>query len=191
MNRRLAPARSPAPARPLVPSFALAFGLALVAAPGRAQSPPAAGSAPADSAASLPYAGRADVRAAIERHLGRPYVWGACGLKSFDCSGFVWRVMEETGILVKRTTARKFYMSLPRVAAEDRWNFGNIVFFSNLKHCGIVDTRESFYHSAVSTGTHRSEFTPLWRRRISGVRAMPGAAHPGMAGRAVRPPVRE
>lgn len=57
--------------------------------------------------------------------------------------------------------------------AGDRWNFGNIVFFDNLKHCGIVDTRETFYHAAVSAGTHRSEFDPFWRRKISGVRAMP------------------
>ena len=48
------------------------------------------------------------VKTAIQNHLGRPYVWGASGIKSFDCSGFVWRVMYENGILIKRTTARKF-----------------------------------------------------------------------------------
>jgi len=142
-------------------------------ATGRAQAPSAAGSASSDSFATAPFKAPAKVLAVVERHLGRPYVWGACGLKSFDCSGFVWRVMQENGVLVKRTTARKYYMSLPEVAEEERWNFGNIVFFSNLKHCGIVDTRETFYHAAVSTGTHRSRFDPFWRRKISGVRAMP------------------
>ena len=119
----------------------------------------------------------AGIRTAIESHLGRPYVWGASGLKSFDCSGFVWRVMQDNGILVKRTTARKYYFSLPKVAEEARWEFGNLVFFDNLKHCGIVDTRETFYHSAVSTGTHRSRFDPLWRGKITGVRAMPRSGH--------------
>jgi cell wall-associated NlpC family hydrolase len=128
---------------------------------------------PLDSIAAVPADTQAIVRTVIEGHLGRPYVWGGCGLKSFDCSGFVWRVMQENGILVKRTTARKYYMALPKVSAEERWNFGNIVFFSNLKHCGIVDTRETFYHAAVTAGTHLSKFDPLWRRRISGVRAMP------------------
>jgi len=52
------------------------------------------------------------VRSSIEKNLGRPYVWGAAGLKSFDCSGFIWRVMYDNGILLKRTTARKFYMTL-------------------------------------------------------------------------------
>src|SRR5262245_8726774 len=68
----------------------------------------------------------------IERHLGRPYVWGASGLKSFDCSGFVWRVMFDNGFLVKRTTARKLYVSLPAVPPERKWEPGNIVFFDDL-----------------------------------------------------------
>lgn len=117
---------------------------------------------------------RPGFRAVIERHLGRPYVWGATGLKSFDCSGFVWRVMQENGIFIKRTTARKYFLALPKPAEDDPWQFGNIVFFSNLKHCGIVQTPETFYHAAVSVGTHVSRFDPFWRRRVSGVRAIPG-----------------
>ncbi len=109
-------------------------------------------------------------RAAIERHLGRPYVWGACGLKSFDCSGFVWRVMYDNGVLMKRTTARKLYFSLPRTTQKDRWNFGNIVFFDNMKHCGIVNDSGSFFHAQTSKGTNRSEFTPFWRSKVCGVR---------------------
>ena len=155
----------------MVPALTLA--LAMTAATGRAQAPPAARPASSDSSATAPVETPAKVVAVIERHLGRPYVWGASGLKSFDCSGFVWRVMQENGILVKRTTARKYFMSLPEVSEEERWNFGNIVFFSDLKHCGIVDTRETFYHASVSSGTDRSRFDPLWRRKISGVRKMP------------------
>ena len=131
---------------------------------------------PSDTTATGRPAFESGVRTAIEQHLGRPYVWGAAGLKSFDCSGFVWRVMQDNGILIKRTTARKYYMSPPRVAPENQWAFGNIVFFANLKHCGIVDTRESFYHSSVTAGTHLSRFTPLWRSRVTGVRGMPGLA---------------
>jgi cell wall-associated NlpC family hydrolase len=29
----------------------------------------------------------AGLRNAIDKNLGRPYVWGATGLKSYDCSG--------------------------------------------------------------------------------------------------------
>jgi len=166
---------------------AVALFAALAAAPGHAQAPPGAKAAPPDSAAAAEE--RARVRATIASHLGRPYVWGSSGPRSFDCSGFVWRVMQEDGILIKRTTARKYYLSLPRTSEGERWNFGNIVFFDNLKHCGIVATRDTFYHAAVTLGTHATAFAPFWRPKISGVRAMPrpGAQRPPPPGRGPPP----
>ncbi len=145
------------------------------AATSQAQDTRVPGRAPGDSLVMGPAPDvKPKVRAVIERHLGRPYVWGATGLKSFDCSGFVWRVMQENGIYIKRSTARKYFLSLPKVPDDQLWEFGNIVFFSNLKHCGIVETPETFYHAAVSVGTHVSKFDPFWRRKVSGVRAIPG-----------------
>jgi cell wall-associated NlpC family hydrolase len=110
------------------------------------------------------------VQTVIQRHLGRPYVWGAAGMKSFDCSGFVWRILQDNGYFLKRTTARKLYISLPRVPHEERWRSGNIVFFSNLKHCGIVAGPQTFYHAQTSVGTNLSRFDPYWRPKICGVR---------------------
>jgi cell wall-associated NlpC family hydrolase len=112
-------------------------------------------------------------KAVVTKHLGRPYVWGASGMKSFDCSGFVWRVMFENGILMKRTTARKFYMMLPKVKEEDRYAFGNLIFFDNLKHIGIVDTSSSFYHAQVSRGTNLSPLNSFWKKKVYGFRALP------------------
>jgi cell wall-associated NlpC family hydrolase len=112
------------------------------------------------------------LKSSIENHLGRPYVWGSSGLKSFDCSGFVWRVMQDSGILIKRTTARKLYMCLPSVPEEKKWDFGNVVFFDDLKHCGIVESPSRFYHSESSIGTNLSSFDPYWRRKIYAVRAI-------------------
>jgi cell wall-associated NlpC family hydrolase len=117
------------------------------------------------------------VKAAIEKHLGRPYVWGATGLKSFDCSGFVWRVMYENGILIKRTTARKLYMTLPKARPTDQTSFGTLVFFDDLKHVGIIDDRDTFYHAQVSIGTNRSKMTPFWRQKIYGYRKLPAASN--------------
>ncbi len=106
----------------------------------------------------------------IRQHLGRPYVWGATGSKSFDCSGFVWRVMTDSGVFIKRTTARKLYMSLKPAAGDQRWQYGNIVFFDDLKHCGIVNARDTFYHAETSRGTTLSRFDPYWRPKVCGVR---------------------
>ena len=113
------------------------------------------------------------IKAAIERNLGRPYVWGATGLKSFDCSGFIWRVMFENGILMKRTTARKYYMILKPVTKGEEGNFGTLVFFDDLKHVGIMDTPKTFYHAQVSAGTNRSEMNSFWKKQVYGYRRLP------------------
>jgi cell wall-associated NlpC family hydrolase len=113
------------------------------------------------------------LRTTIKRHLHRPYVWGSSGLKSFDCSGFVWRVLYDSGVLIKRTTARKFYLSLPAVEQNKNYRSGNVVFFDDLKHCGIVSNEQIFYHSRSSMGTTLDSFDPYWRRKVIGFRAIP------------------
>jgi cell wall-associated NlpC family hydrolase len=113
------------------------------------------------------------IRTAIQKHLGRPYVWGATGMKSFDCSGFIWRVMYENGILMKRTTARKFYMMMKPVEKSEEWKFGTLVFFDNLKHVGIVDDPKAFFHAQTSKGTNRSEMNSFWKKKIYGFRQLP------------------
>ena len=143
--------------------------------------PPAEAVAPAAPAA--PTAPDANpfltkLRSAIDLHLGKPYVWGATGLKSYDCSGFVWRVMTDAGLLVKRTTARKYYMCLPKIDDAAKWQFGTIVFFDDLKHCGIVADKTGFYHAQLSKGTNRSDYRPFWRPKVYGFRGMPAPAGP-------------
>lgn len=110
------------------------------------------------------------LRAAIEHNLGRPYVWGSSGLKSFDCSGFVYRVFEQSGRYMKRTTARKYYFSMLSATKEEESRFATVVFFDNLKHMGIVNDEKSFYHAQSSKGTNLSEYAPYWRRLVCGYR---------------------
>ncbi|MBU2538676.1 MAG: C40 family peptidase [Proteobacteria bacterium] len=114
-----------------------------------------------------------DLRLKIEQFLGRPYARGTRGPKRFDCSGFVWRVMRENGIRMKRTSARKLYFSLPKIQEDEKWQLGSVVFFNNMKHCGIVNDESSFYHASSTAGTTLSEFAPYWRERISGFRRLP------------------
>ncbi|MBI1791941.1 MAG: C40 family peptidase [Acidobacteria bacterium] len=114
------------------------------------------------------------LHATIEHHLGRPYVWGAAGMKSFDCSGFVWRVWADNGYLWKRTTARKMYFSLPKASAGEAGKFGTVVFFDNMKHCGIVNDRGSFYHAQTSVGTNLSRMNDFWKGKVCGYRRVSG-----------------
>ena len=112
------------------------------------------------------------MKSTIEGYLGKPYAWGGTGLKSFDCSGFVWRVMADHGMLIKRTTARRLYFLLAKPAEGDSLKPGNIVFFNQLKHCGIVNDGETFYHAQSSKGTNLSRFSPFWRSQIVGFRCL-------------------
>jgi cell wall-associated NlpC family hydrolase len=109
----------------------------------------------------------------IEKFLGRPYGWGATGLKSFDCSGFVWRVYAESGVLLKRTTARKLWLTLPAPPKGHEHAFGNLVFFDNLTHVAIVNDKTSFYHAQTRVGTHLCAMSPFWRSKLVGERAAP------------------
>ncbi|MCC6858534.1 MAG: C40 family peptidase [Bryobacterales bacterium] len=106
----------------------------------------------------------------VRHYLGLPYAWGSSGLKSFDCSGFVWRVYTESGFHLKRTTARKYYFSLKAVPAGERPRFGTLVFFDNLKHMGIVNDKDTFFHAQSSKGTNLSELRPYWSGLVCGYR---------------------
>ncbi len=111
---------------------------------------------------------------AIEQHLGKPYVSGSAGLKSFDCSGFVWRTMVDSGLYLKRTSARKLFFCLQPVPETANSKFGTIIFFDNLRHCGIVNDANSFYHAESKKGTTLSPMQPYWKDKICGFRLLNG-----------------
>ena len=84
---------------------------------------------------------------AIERRLGAPYVLGTEGPYRFDCSGFVWSVFQSAGVEFERTSARQFWSQFRPVDGDERYRFGTLVFFNNLKHVGIVADEHGFYHA--------------------------------------------
>jgi cell wall-associated NlpC family hydrolase len=75
------------------------------------------------------------VVAIAEQYLGRPYVWGAAGPYSFDCSGLVTYVFAQVGIVLPHFAAAQWgygtYVSL------DQLEPGDLVFFESLGHVGI------------------------------------------------------
>ncbi len=80
--------------------------------------------------------------------LGTPYVWGANGPKSFDCSGFVKYVYAHFGVSMTRTT----YTQINEGSHISRGDLepGDLVFFgtgSDPHHVGIYVGNNSYIHA--------------------------------------------
>lgn len=69
---------------------------------------------------------------------GRPYIWGAQGPNSFDCSGLVYWAYKEAGFNHTRTTAQGYYNMSTIINAP---SVGDLVFFrrgkAEVHHIGI------------------------------------------------------
>ena len=111
--------------------------------------------------------------AALESHVGSSYHWNTTGPNTFDCSGLVWRAFQDIGINFQRGPARSYWATLEAPAKGDEFKFGNMVFFSGLKHVGIVVDEKGFYHSARHGGVMYSPFNDYWLSRIDGFRRVP------------------
>jgi cell wall-associated NlpC family hydrolase len=108
--------------------------------------------------------------AAIEARLGAHYHYGATGPNTFDCSGFVWSSFQAAGIKFERSSARSLWGRFTPPTNDERFRFGTLVFFSRLKHIGIVADEHGFYHSSRHHGVVYSPFNKYWLSRIDGFR---------------------
>lgn len=109
----------------------------------------------------------------VDKNMGRPYVWGAAGYKSYDCSGLVWRMLSDNGVYLKRTTARKLFLSLKKIPPGETPSYGTLIFFDDLKHVGIVIDSQKFFHAQSSKGTNISQLSQFWKRKVYGYRQLP------------------
>nr|WP_284288962.1 lipid II flippase MurJ [Angustibacter aerolatus] len=85
-----------------------------------------AGSAPAVAA---PNAVAAAAISAAATRLGMPYVWGATGPTSFDCSGLMQWAYRQAGVSIPRTS-RAQYAALPKVPMN-QVQPGDLVFYAS------------------------------------------------------------
>jgi peptidoglycan endopeptidase LytE len=111
--------------------------------------------------------------AAIDQRLGTPYRWGATGPNRYDCSGFVWAIYQATGINFERASARNLFARFEPAPVEEQFKFGTLVFFSGLRHVGVVADEHGFYHASRHHGVIYSEFNDYWVKRIDGFRRVP------------------
>ena len=75
------------------------------------------------------------LQAAITR-LGYPYIWGAAGPTSFDCSGLVMWAYQQVGISLPHFTVSQ-YNSGVHVARNDLEPGDLLFFFANISHVGM------------------------------------------------------
>ena len=75
------------------------------------------------------------LQAAISR-LGYPYIWGAAGPTSFDCSGLVMWAYQQVGISLPHFTVSQ-YNSGVHVSRNDLEPGDLVFFFSNISHVGM------------------------------------------------------
>ena len=91
--------------------------------------------------------------------LGCKYVWSTEGPKTFDCSGFVYYVLKNSGVKVSRLNAAGFSQnsSWTKISSTGSLKKGDLVFFqssssSRVSHTGIYIGNGEFIHAASGKG---------------------------------------
>ncbi|MFC9769585.1 C40 family peptidase, partial [Rhodococcus jostii] len=127
------------PAVPAVPSLGDPAAPAPAGTPDTL-APPPAGPTPEERA--LTYA---------ESKIGAPYVWGATGPDTFDCSGLMQWAYQQVGVDIPRTSQAQETAGDP--VALDALRPGDLVFFSNGEHVGMYIGDGNVIHAPTS-GDH-------------------------------------
>lgn len=112
--------------------------------------------------------------------VGDPYVYGATGPSSFDCSGLIYYALRQVGVSGPRTSAAQSQHSAWQKVSKSQLKRGDLVFFSspgnsNVGHAGIYLGGGQFVHassgskkavtvSSLSSGSYATRFR--WGRRV-------------------------
>jgi cell wall-associated NlpC family hydrolase len=79
----------------------------------------------------MPKAAADAVEAEARKHLGKRYVFGDEGPNTFDCSGYIYYVMNHSGVKeMGRVTAQDIYDSCVKIPAGEAKR-GDLIFFKN------------------------------------------------------------
>jgi cell wall-associated NlpC family hydrolase len=103
---------------------------------------------------STPASGRAGAAfAAAQSKIGTPYVYGATGPSSFDCSGLTSWAYAQAGVGIPRTSQAQANYGT-RISSMSDLQVGDLVFFfSDLHHVGLYAGNGQVLH-APRTGTN-------------------------------------
>ncbi|WP_415952452.1 NlpC/P60 family protein [Streptomyces sp. KLOTTS4A1] len=108
---------------------------------------------PADPAPDDSYAAKAAKAIEFARaQIGKPYVWGAAGPDSYDCSGLTQQAWAEAGISLPRTTWDQ--VNAGTTVSVDNAKPGDLVFFyDDISHVGLYIGNGEMIH-APKPGTN-------------------------------------
>ncbi|AUG77694.1 hypothetical protein CFP65_2880 [Kitasatospora sp. MMS16-BH015] len=94
-----------------------------------------------------PATGRAATAIAFAlAQLGKPYVWGATGPDSYDCSGLVQAAWAAAGVSLPRTTYAQIDAA-PRVARGELRPGDLVFFYSSVSHVGLYTGNGRMIHA--------------------------------------------
>lgn len=108
---------------------------------------PGPGSAPGPQASPMATSGQRALDAAMSK-LGAPYVWGATGPNSFDCSGLVQWAYRQAGVSVPRTTYDQAGGGSPVGRGDLRP--GDVVLFNGAEHVGLYAGGGTVVHAPTA-----------------------------------------
>ncbi|UGQ09989.1 NlpC/P60 family protein [Yinghuangia sp. ASG 101] len=113
---------------------------------------PSATSTTTTPAANVPVSGRAGAAvAAAAAQIGKPYVYGATGPSSFDCSGLTGYAWKQAGVSLPRTSQGQ--AGAGRSVSVSQIQPGDLViYYSGMSHVGIYAGNGQIIH-APSTGS--------------------------------------
>lgn len=108
---------------------------------------------------------RSEVVAIAKRYLGAPYVWGAAGPNSFDCSGLTMFVYRQVGVSLPHSSRAQIGVG-QRVSRSDLAP-GDLVFFgSPIHHVGMYIGGGMMIHAPHSGDVVK--ISPAFRRDYAG-----------------------
>ncbi|MFD0852025.1 C40 family peptidase, partial [Actinomadura adrarensis] len=105
--------------------------------------------------------------------IGKPYGWGATGPNAYDCSGLVMKAWDEAGVRLPRVTYSQ-YRAVPRKVGMSSLKPGDLVFFHNRGHVGMVVSKNRYIHAPNRGSSIRIDRLAGHRKR-----AFAGAVRPG------------
>lgn len=96
------------------------------------------------------------VMAFARAQLGKPYVWGATGPASYDCSGLTQAAWKAAGVDIPRTTWDQVNVGT-RIATEDLQPGDLVFFYDDISHVGIYKGDGMMIHAPKPGANVREE----------------------------------